>query len=121
MYTPYARKATMMIHKYGSKSAFKVIRGGSGVTMVNGVETYQQESERAVVGFVRRPKTHEVDGDLIIATDWLGNFTNEVEIRQGDYMIIHGERYIVTDARPLAPTGDVISYRPIMRRVAVNG
>lgn len=118
-YAAISRKAHAILHKYGSSDDFRIVRGG-GVRMVGGVEIVQAETVHSVTGFTRRPKAHEVDGERIIATDLLGNFTNEVEIKSGDLMEIRGERYTVTDARPILQTSTVVSYRPILRRIAVN-
>ena len=119
-YTRIARRATSMLHKYGTSEQFQIVRGG-GVRIVGGVETHENETVQNVTGFVRGAKAHEIDGERILATDMIGNFTNEVAISTGDFMIIRGERHLVTDARPIMPTDTIVSYRPILRRVATHG
>ena len=54
-------------------------------------------------------------------TDKLGVFNANVEIKNGYMVEIDGERYVVTESRPIRQTSTTIAYRPILRRVAVHG
>ena len=90
------------------------------ITQQGGVEMNKVETRAKIKGFVRSPKVREVDGEHIMATDKLGVFNNVVEIKNGYIVIIDGERYVVTEARPIRQTNVTVAYRPIMRRITIG-
>lgn len=87
----------------------------------NGFEIQPMEQIIPISGATRRPKAKEVDGDTIRASDILGIFNNDHEIDQGDFIEIDGVRFVVVDARPVQSSLVPVAYRPVLRRVAVNG
>nr|DAM85008.1 MAG TPA: head tail attachment [Caudoviricetes sp.] len=100
---------------------FRLITGGGGVEIVGGVEVEMPEESTEIKGLIRAPRVREVDGETIRVTDKLGVFNADVEIRNGNFVDVDGERYVVVEARPIRPTGQTVAYRPILRRVAVHG
>lgn len=100
---------------------FKCFTNVGTVTMRGGVEISVPERFVIVRGFIRAPRKREIDGETIRVTDKLGVFTAEQEIQNGNQIEVDGERYVVTEARPIRPTGTTIAYRPILRRVALHG
>lgn len=100
---------------------FDCISQAGGVKIVNGVEIDMPEISFKVKGFIRSPRAREVDGEMILATDKLGVFNSDAEIKNGYVIIIDGERYRISEARPIRPTGLTVAYRPILRRVSVHG
>lgn len=121
-YKEIARMATAGIRFFSDGDGqFKCITQQGGVRMVGGVEVYEPEQSVMIRGLVRSPKIREVDGEMILATDKLGVFDNSVELRNGYRVIIDGEAYTITEARPIRQTATTVAYRPIMRRIAVHG
>lgn len=100
---------------------FKMIVSGGGVEIIGGVEVEKPEVSKTIKGLVRSPRVREVDGETIRVTDKLGVFNADVEIKNGYMVEIDGERYVVTEARPIRQTSTTVAYRPILRRVAVHG
>ena len=100
---------------------FKCIIQAGGVDIVGGVEVEKPEITTTIKGLVRSPRVREVDGETIRVTDKLGVFNGDVEILNGYMVDIDGERYVVTEARPIRQTSTTVAYRPILRRVAVHG
>uniref|UniRef100_A0A6M5CCS6 Ribonucleoside-triphosphate reductase n=1 Tax=Vibrio phage Vc1 TaxID=1480731 RepID=A0A6M5CCS6_9CAUD len=60
---------------------FECITQQGSVEIVNGVEVEKPEIKTTIHGLVRAPRTREIDGDRIIATDKLGVFNNAVELK----------------------------------------
>ena len=108
---------------------FKCIIQAGGVDIVGGVEVEKPEITTTIKGLVRSPRVREVDGETIrlraarlrSVADKLGVFNGDVEILNGHMVEIDGERYVVTEARPIRQTSTTVAYRPILRRVAVHG
>ena len=100
---------------------FKCIIQAGGVDIVGGVEVEKPEITTTIKGLVRSPRVREVDGETILVTAKLGVFNGDVEILNGYMVEIDGERYVVTEARPIRQTSTTVAYRPILRRVAVHG
>lgn len=100
---------------------FKMIISGGGVEIVGGVEVEKPEESTTIKGLVRSPRVREVDGETIRVTDKLGVFNADVDIKNGYMIEIDGERYVVTESRPVRQTSTTVAYRPILRRVAVHG
>lgn len=121
-YANIARMATAGINFFSDdKGEFVCITQQGSVEIINGVEVEKPEIMENIKGFVRSPKVREVDGENIRVTDKLGVFNNEVEIKNGYQVIIDGERYTVTEARPIRQTKTTVAYRPILRRISVHG
>lgn len=121
-YNNIARMASAGIAFFSDKNGeFKLITHGGGVEIVGGVEVEKPEVSTTIKGLVRSPRTREVDGETIRVTDKLGVFNNEVEILNGQYIEIDGDRYVIVEARPIRQTSTTVAYRPIMRRIAVHG
>lgn len=120
-YNSIARLATAGINFFSDEQGlFDCITQQGGVEVVGGVEMNKVETRAKIKGFVRSPKVREVDGEHIRATDKLGVFNNVVEIKNGYIVIIDGERYVVTEARPIRQTNVTVAYRPIMRRITIG-
>lgn len=100
---------------------FKCITQAGGVEMVGGEEVELPEVSTTIKGLIRSPRVREVDGETIRVTDKLGVFNADVEILNGYMIEIDGERYVVTESRPIRQTKTTVAYRPILRRVAVHG
>lgn len=100
---------------------FKCITQAGGVDIIGGEEVERPETSTTIKGLVRSPRAREVDGEAIRVTDKLGVFNADVEIKNGYMVEIDGERYVVTESRPIRQTSTTIAYRPILRRVAVHG
>lgn len=100
---------------------FTVFMGPGSVEMVNGVEVPASPSIGQVKGVIREIKARDVDGEYIQFGDKRGIFTAQVEIKQGYQIKVDGETFVVVDPRPVKPTGTVVGYRPILRRVATYG
>lgn len=101
--------------------SFNCITQAGSVRMVGGVEVEQPEVTAMLRGFVRNPRDIEVNGDTIRANDKLGCFTNAVPLMAGFKVDIDGERYEIINPRPVRQTATTVAYRPVMRRIAVNG
>ena len=99
----------------------KCITQAGGVDIIGGEEVERPETSTTIKGLVRSPRVREVDGETIRVTDKLGVFNADVEIKNGYMVEIDGERYVVTESRPIRQTSTTIAYRPILRRVAVHG
>lgn len=100
---------------------YELIVSGGGVKIVNGKEVTTQEVRATIKGLVREIQDRDINGETILAGDKRGIFTHEVEIKKGMRIIVDGEHYTVVNARPVKPTGTVIAYRPVLRRIAVGG
>ena len=100
---------------------FKCITQAGSVDIIGGEEVERPETSTTIKGLVRSPRVREVDGETIRVTDKLGVFNADVEIKNGYMVEIDGERYVVTESRPIRQTSTTIAYRPILRRVAVHG
>lgn len=121
-YESIARMATNGINFFSDgKGEFDCITQQGSVNIVGGVEIKKPETVEKIKGLVRSPKVREVDGEHIRVTDKLGVFNNAVELKNGYHVIIDGERYVITEARPIRQTSVTVAYRPIMRRVSVHG
>lgn len=104
-----------------SSGVFDCIESFSGTRMVGGVEFHEPRRTLKVKGFIRSPKRREVDGEMILATDKLGVFDGDIEIKNGYQIIVDGEAYIVVEARPIRQTSITVAYRPILRRISIHG
>lgn len=104
----------------GSDSEYKCIAPGS-VNIVNGVEVNEPEKTFKIYGLIRAPKARDVDGEMIKASDKLGIFKGSPELENGYFVIVDGEKYRITEARPIRPSGVTVAYRPILRRVSIHG
>lgn len=100
---------------------FTMITGTGSVQIVNGVEVEVAGGVALVKGLVREIANRDIDGDYIQFGDKRGIFTSQVPILQGYRIVVDGEQFVVTDPRPVKPTGTVVAYRPILRRVATYG
>ena len=100
---------------------FTMETGKGGVEIVDGVEAPATGGTALIKGLVREIKTRDIDGEYIQFGDKRGIFTSEVPIIQGYRIIVDDETYTVVDPRPVKPTGTVVAYRPILRRVATYG
>lgn len=100
---------------------FTMETGNGGVEIVDGVEVPVSGGVALIKGLVREIKTRDIDGEYIQFGDKRGIFTSEVPILQGYRIIVDDETYTVVDPRPVKPTGTVLAYRPILRRIAVYG
>lgn len=121
-YESIAQMATAGIDFFSDGDGeFICITQQGSVEIINGVEVEKQEVREKIKGLVRSPRVREVDGEHIRVTDKLGVFNNAVEIKNGYQIIIDGERYTVTEARPIRQTKTTVAYRPIMRRISVHG
>jgi hypothetical protein len=121
-YESIARMATNGINFFSDGNGeFDCITQQGSVNIVGGVEIKKPETVEKIKGLVRSPKVREVDGEHIRVTDKLGVFNNAVELKNGYHVIIDGERYVITEARPIRQTSVTVAYRPIMRRVSVHG
>lgn len=86
-----------------------------------GFEIDQTETSVDISGATRNPSAREVDGDTIRASDLIGIFNNDHAMEAGDFIEINGERYVITDPRPVQASLVPAAYRPILRRISVNG
>lgn len=101
--------------------AYTMTTGVGYVDVINGVEVEVPAQSFQIKGLVREIKNRDIDGEFIQFGDKRGIFTSEVEIKQGYQVTVDSEVYMVVDARPVKPTGTVVAYRPILRRVATYG
>lgn len=100
---------------------YAILLSGGGVKMVHGKEVKVEPVWGVVKGLVRDINDRDINGDTILAGDKRGIFTHQVEIKKDMRIIVDEETYVVVNPRPIRPTGTVIAYRPILRRVAVYG
>ncbi|QVW27735.1 putative head-tail attachment protein [Hafnia phage Pocis76] len=105
----------------GGDGEFDCITNFSGARMIGGVEMHEPKETCKIRGFIRSPKIREVDGEMIFATDKLGVFNADVEIKNGYQVIVDGETYTVVEARPIRQVNRTVAYRPILRRIAIHG
>ncbi|AUV57181.1 head closure Hc1 [Enterobacter phage Ec_L1] len=122
-YKHIQKMATAGINRFSDDNGwFDIIISGGGKKVIGGKEVVIPEERSVIKGAVRDVNDRDVNGDSIRAGDKRGFFTCDQEIKQGMRIIIDGEAYTVVNARPIKPTGTVVAYRPILRRVAVaNG
>lgn len=121
-YNDVARMATSGINFFrGGNGEFNCVANFSGASMVDGVEIHEPKQEFKIRGFVRSPKTREVDGESIMATDKLGVFDNSQKLEKGYTVTIDGQKYVIIEPRPIRQTNVTVAYRPIMRRISVHG
>lgn len=104
-----------------SNGEFECITNFSGTRMIDGVEIHEPKESVKIKGLIRSPKIREVDGEMIFATDKLGVFDGDVEIKNGYQIVVDGEKYTVIEARPIRQTNITVAYRPILRRIAIHG
>lgn len=104
-----------------SQGVFTMENSSGGVTIINGQEVYYPTANVQIKGLVRDINRRDIDGEYIKFGDKRGIFTADVVIEFGYKITIDGEKYTVVDPRPVKPTGTVIAYRPILRRVALYG
>lgn len=100
---------------------YTMTTGVGYVDVIDGVEVEVPAQSFRIKGLVREIKSRDIDGEFIQFGDKRGIFTSEVEIKQGYQVTVDSEVYVVVDARPVKPTGTVVAYRPILRRVATYG
>lgn len=100
---------------------FTVFMGPGSVEMVNGVEVPSSPPIGQIKGVIREIKTRDVDGEYIQFGDKRGIFPASSNLQEGWVILVDGERYTIVDPRPVKPTGTVVAYRPILRRVAMYG
>lgn len=121
-YNEIARMATEGINFFSdSNGEFKCITQRGSVEIIGGEEVEKPEISVMIKGLIRSPKVREVDGETIRVTDKLGVFNNKVEIKNGYYIDVDGELYVVVEARPIRQTNVTVAYRPILRRISVHG
>ena len=121
-YKQIARMATSGIKFFSdSNGEFHCYIKRNGVRMVDGVEVDEEQETVKIKGLIRSPKAREIDGEIIRATDKIGIFTNEVELKNGYHIEVDGEMYVITEARPVRQTNITAAYRPILRRVSICG
>lgn len=100
---------------------FEIITSRGGVTIGDdGKEYYAPEQRGTVYGLVRDIKARDINGETILPGDKRGIFNADTAIEVDMVVIVDGEHWVVTDARPIKPTGTVVAYRPILRRISVN-
>lgn len=104
-----------------SDGIYTMTTGAGYVDVIGGVEVDVPVQSFQIKGIVREIKNRDIDGEFIQFGDKRGIFTSEVEIKQGYQITVDSEVYVVVDARPVKPTGTVVAYRPILRRVATYG
>lgn len=104
-----------------SDGIYEIIVSGGGVQVIEGEEVHVEPVSAIVKGLVRDVNSRDVDGETILAGDKRGIFSYHQEIKKDMRIIVDGETYVVVNPRPIKPTGTVIAYRPILRRVAVYG
>lgn len=98
---------------------FKIIINGGGVTIgPDGSEIHNPPQEAYLSGLVRDVNIRDVNGDSIKAGDKRGIFNADVPIDFGMVIYVDDEAYTVVNPRPIKPTGTVVAYRPILRRIA---
>lgn len=100
---------------------FKCITQQGSVQIVNGREVELPEVSVDIKGLIRSPRIREVDGEAIMITDKLGIFNADVPLEKGYLVEVDGERYMITQPRPVRQTTTTLAYRPILRRVAEHG
>lgn len=121
-YDEIRKRATAGIQFFSDENGdFEIIISGGGVKIVNGKEVTVQEVRGIVRGFVRDVNDRDINGESILAGDKRGCFDYSQEVKKGMRIIVDDEWYTVVNARPIKPTGTVIAYRPILRRIAVSG
>lgn len=121
-YKQIARMATSGIKFFSDANGeFHCYIKRNGVRMVDGVEVDEEQETVKIKGLIRSPKAREIDGEIIRATDKIGIFTNEVELKNGYHVEVDGEMYVITEARPVRQTNITAAYRPILRRVSICG
>lgn len=121
-YNEIARMATEGINFFSDGNGeFKCITQRGSVEIIGGEEVEKPEISVMIKGLIRSPKLREVDGETIRVTDKLGVFNNKVEIKNGYYINVDGELYVVVEARPIRQTNVTVAYRPILRRISVHG
>lgn len=104
----------------GANSEYKCIIPGV-VTIVDGVEVSEPEKTFNIYGLIRAPRARDVDGEMIKASDKLGVFKGSPALENGYFVIVDGEKYRITESRPIRPSGVTVAYRPILRRVSIHG
>ncbi|QHJ82309.1 MAG: hypothetical protein [Bacteriophage sp.] len=105
------------------ESAYRLIISGGGKYIdENGDQQTLPPQEAFLTGLVRDVSIRDVNGDSIRSGDKRGIFGGDQLIDVGMIIYVDGIQYRVTDPRPVKPTGTVVAYRPILRRVAIaNG
>lgn len=109
------------IQFFGNGQKHKFYTNQGTVEIVSGVEVEIARQSVEIEGVLRQAKKRDIDGEAIIAGDWLGFFGADTPIKKGYEVCLHGEHYVVVDERPVMPGGEILAYRPIMRRVTVHG
>ena len=104
-----------------ANGVYEMSTGAGYVEIVNGVEVEVPAQTFQLKGLVREIKTRDIDGEFTQFGDKRGIFTAQVEIKQGYQIKVDSETFVVIDPRPVKPTGTVVGYRPILRRVATYG
>lgn len=94
---------------------------GGGIDPETGKDIIPGEVVMTIKGAIRNVNDSDINGETILAGDKRGFFTHDVPIMEGDEIEVDGERYRVVNARPVKPTGTVVAYRPVLRRVATYG
>ena len=101
------------------EKAYKLIISGGGVKIgSDGKEVKVDEQSAMLTGLVRAVSINSINGESIKVGDMRGIFGPEVPIDFGMRIVVDGKMYTVIDPRPIKPTGTVVAYRPILRRVA---
>lgn len=100
---------------------FVLIISAGGIKIVNGKEVKTPEVRGVAKGLVRDVNDRDINGESILAGDKRGIFNADQPISKGMRIIVDDEHYVVVNARAIKPTGTVVAYRPIIRRIAVNG
>ena len=106
----------------GDSASFKKYsKTQGGVDPETGDDIIPSEVSEDIFGVIRDISARDINGETILAGDKRGIFTHDIAINQGDEIDVYGERYRVVDPRPVRPSGLVVAYRPILRRVATYG
>lgn len=101
------------------EKAYKIITSGGGVVIGDdGLEVAVPEQTAYLSGLVRDINIRDINGDSIKAGDKRGIFNADIPIDFGMVIYVDGEAYTVVNPRPIKPTGTVVAYRPILRRIA---
>lgn len=101
------------------ENAYKIITSGGGVVIGDdGLEVTLPEQTAYLSGLVRDINIRDINGDSIKAGDKRGIFNADIPIDFGMVIYVDGEAYTVVNPRPIKPTGTVVAYRPILRRIA---
>lgn len=104
-----------------SAGVYTMSTGAGYVEVIDGVEVEIPAQEFQIKGLIRDINSRDVDGEFIQFGDKRGIFTAEIPMKQGYQITVDGEVYTIVNPRPVKPTGTVVGYRPVLRKVAMYG